>query len=528
MMRYRAKSYTIKYIAGNIFAIHIPSIPVTLPSDTTEATSVVREAIRLVIDETAKVVYCSSMQKNRLHQVSFKVPGYVLSLLFVAPEGKLSGITNHEFTVEFDFGEIPLVKSDLSDLKSAINAHTSNERETIMGTGTGEIADNVIDTQGLLIPGFTAVADGQTYYLAGFYIDDKVGAMPFQANEIMYTGAPNVGTCLRTDAYADIVTQTLQPDQIAALAIPIATTGDPYIDESGEVHNVVTEPMTLGKVYRLKSIVPITYNDPEEEITSFDLYVWEEAQATGRNIAETYNLIQETSQTIINELGNIDFEPLEQKVDTATEDIMGGKKVTHSMDNLPAAQCGTDNSDFRPVFIGDADYTLTEEYAFAIANGLSVGDVIRVLADNSGDGHEPMAVPKTINEAALAIVAYGSLPTIDGVTEWLRFEQHKHYIVTGIYETTYDGYTWSVYTFDEYEPGRSGREVYDKVEEVKTAVENIDLSSLAKQGSNNNISLTTMDKKLGNVVMMTNAEYAAFKSHMETEIANILTPITEE
>lgn len=167
----------------------------------------------------------------------------------------------------------------------------------------------------------------------------------------------------------------------------------------------------------------------------------------------------------------------EAQVEQQRETIMGGKKVTHSMDNLPAAQCGTDNSDFRPVVIGDADYTLNDEYAFAIANGLSVGDVIRVLADNSGDGHEPMAVPKTINEAALAIVAYGSEPTIDGVTEWLQFEQHKHYIVTGIHETTYDGDTWLVYTFEEYEPGRSGKEIYDKVDEVKTAVENINVES---------------------------------------------------
>ncbi len=32
----------------------------------------------------------------------------------------------------------------------------------------------------------------------------------------------------------------------------------------------------------------------------------------------------------------------------------------------------------------------------------------------------------------------------------------------------------------------------------------------------------------GNLVTASVAEYAAFKSHMETEIANILTPITEE
>ena len=187
--------------------------------------------------------------------------------------------------------------------------------------------------------------------------------------------------------------------------------------------------------------------------------------------------------------GGADIEAIEELIDESTttinahtsserEKIMGGKMVTYEEDYLPAAQCGTDNSDFRPVVIGDADYTLNDEYAFAIANGLSVGDVIRVLADNSGDGHEPMAVPKTINEAALAIVAYGSEPTIDGVTEWLNFEKDKCYIVTGVYEVADgEGDTWLVYTFEEYEPGRSGKEIYDKVDEVKEAVENINVES---------------------------------------------------
>jgi hypothetical protein len=31
----------------------------------------------------------------------------------------------------------------------------------------------------------------------------------------------------------------------------------------------------------------------------------------------------------------------------------------------------------------------------------------------------------------------------------------------------------------------------------------------------------------GNLVMATESEYSAFKSHMQTQIANILTPITE-
>ena len=63
---------------------------------------------------------------------------------------------------------------------------------------------------------------------------------------------------------------------------------------------------------------------------------------------------------------------------------------------------------------------------------------------------------------------------------------------------------------------------------ILAAIGLIDFSALAKQGSNSNISLTSMDEKLGDFVKAANIEYAAFKSHVATEIANILTPITEE
>ena len=55
---------------------------------------------------------------------------------------------------------------------------------------------------------------------------------------------------------------------------------------------------------------------------------------------------------------------------------------------------------------------------------------------------------------------------------------------------------------------------------ILTAIGNIDIdtSTLAKQGSNNNISLTTMDEKLGNVVMMTDAEYQPALDDLATKL----------
>lgn len=201
-MRYRFKTYNIKWIAGNVFAVQIPTIPVTLPSDTTEATAVVREAIRLIVDETAHVVYCSSMKKDNLNSVVFTETGYAITMVFTAPAGKISGIATHEFTIEFDFGEVPVVGSDLTAIKTeinshtdtakaaiivneateraAINAHTTTQREKIMG---GE--DITPDAEGKFLVGmafnpnyYSFYDDGQYFridYSSSDYVEGELG-----------------------------------------------------------------------------------------------------------------------------------------------------------------------------------------------------------------------------------------------------------------------------------------------------------------------------------------------------------------
>lgn len=390
-----------------------------------------------------------------------------------------------------------------------LSALVSEERENIMGGKIDGFAATATSTQGLLIPSATfAQEPTQVNYLAVLSVDDTVAPMPFENNTIMYTGELAVGTCLKIDAYADSILSGLSQEQIAALSVLTDADDTSYLDD-GILYNVTAEKIVLGQAYRLKKIVTMPYTDPEEPSVEWEvkLYVWEKADAVGRTIKEVYDKLDNLNfgplakeATVVAAKDNVNAHTTEER-----ETIMGGKMVTYEEDYLPAAQYGTDNTDFRPVLIGDMDYTISEDDAFGLANGVAVGTIFRVMEDNSGDEHDMMSVPKTVDETTLTVASYDDEPTIEGITEWLNFEKDKCYIVTGVYEVADgEGDTWLVYTFEEYEPGRSGKEIYDKVDEVKEVVENI------------------------NVKYATDAEYAAFKTHMQTEIANILTTITEE
>ena len=56
------------------------------------------------------------------------------------------------------------------------------------------------------------------------------------------------------------------------------------------------------------------------------------------------------------------------------------------------------------------------------------------------------------------------------------------------------------------------------VQTITQAIGQIDLSAVAKQGTNPNVTLTTMDEKLGNVVMMTDAEYQPALDDLATKL----------
>lgn len=110
-MRYRVKDYTVDVYQGN--ARVFLTVPSTLieayPSFTPEEGRKVTEAIRLIIDETAGVVFCSSMQKDNTIQMQAQnnQDGTTeIAIYFAIPTGKTI-TSNDQFTIEMDWGDEP-------------------------------------------------------------------------------------------------------------------------------------------------------------------------------------------------------------------------------------------------------------------------------------------------------------------------------------------------------------------------------------------------------------------------------------
>ncbi len=126
-MRYRVKDYTVSVYQGN--ARVFLTVPSTLieasPSFTPEEMRKVTEAIRLIIDETAGVVFCSSMQKDKIIQMQAQnnQDGTTeIAIYFAIPTGKSIASTD-QFTIEFDWGDTPFDgASGGGDLEPATDA----------------------------------------------------------------------------------------------------------------------------------------------------------------------------------------------------------------------------------------------------------------------------------------------------------------------------------------------------------------------------------------------------------------------
>lgn len=110
-MRYRIKDYTVDVYQGNVRVfLTVPSTLIEAsPSFTPEERRKVTEAIRLIIDETAGVVFCSSMQKDNiiLMQAQNNQDGTTeIAIYFAIPSGKTITSTD-QFTIEMDWGDEP-------------------------------------------------------------------------------------------------------------------------------------------------------------------------------------------------------------------------------------------------------------------------------------------------------------------------------------------------------------------------------------------------------------------------------------
>lgn len=117
-MRYRVKDYTVSPSGSSVWLYFTAPQGVELSSDPdNEIEPFIAQAIRLVVDESAGVVYCSSMQKRAyLERAKCNLTTRQIRLCFGVPSGKFVSETN-AFTIEMDWGDEP------SGLSGSDDAH---------------------------------------------------------------------------------------------------------------------------------------------------------------------------------------------------------------------------------------------------------------------------------------------------------------------------------------------------------------------------------------------------------------------
>lgn len=107
-MRYRVKDYRVQAGESIVWLYFTAPEGVTLTSDPdNEIEGYIQQAIRLVADESAGIVFCSSMQKRKYIQLAkANVNTREVRLAFDIPSGKTVGESD-QFTIEMDWGDEP-------------------------------------------------------------------------------------------------------------------------------------------------------------------------------------------------------------------------------------------------------------------------------------------------------------------------------------------------------------------------------------------------------------------------------------
>ena len=152
--------------------------------------------------------------------------------------------------------------------------------------------------------------------------------------------------------------------------------------------------------------------------------------------------------------------------DMATEErIMGGKLPLNSGESVPAFIGDGDLSDVNDM---NEDGELYAYSAMQLPETVAVGDVF--TAGSFQEQTEGMFfLAKSANDPSLYYD--GQDFSVSGITEKLEVQSGKSYIVTGVYELHYEDEGYGVeasgllLTYDEYEQGRTIREVYEKIQE---------------------------------------------------------------
>lgn len=125
-MRTRLSNYKITIDSvNNKVSVHIETPPVSVGENYVRE---ITESIRLIIDETSGIIFCSSKKKSDTLSISTSSEtGYAYKITFDIPNGKTVSINDY-FTIEFDWGtSIESVKSLLEYLTTGCSIVQTGE-----------------------------------------------------------------------------------------------------------------------------------------------------------------------------------------------------------------------------------------------------------------------------------------------------------------------------------------------------------------------------------------------------------------
>lgn len=135
-MRDRVKDYHI-YATDSQVIVRLVSVPENVVLEKIEnsneltpaSTRRVAESIRLIVDETIREVFCSSMQKSKIRKVYGSVSSMgvtaACAIEFAQPVGKTVNTTD-QFTIEMDWGDVTAKEETLNSAKEEIISAVEN------------------------------------------------------------------------------------------------------------------------------------------------------------------------------------------------------------------------------------------------------------------------------------------------------------------------------------------------------------------------------------------------------------------
>lgn len=183
------------------------------------------------------------------------------------------------------------------------------------------------------------------------------------------------------------------------------------------------------------------------------------------------------------------------------------------------------------VYIGITDDAELEELKQQLRNAIAETETARLQYEAAKEEFDEKAeqlddvATETTLTAGIQSVLQGLAPKAtaqqltDATTSILNAISHIDIDTTTLAkEQTLTNALQSVLT--ALNPKATTNDVTTAKDAILTAIGNIDIdtSTLAKQGSNTNISLTSMDKKLGNLVMVTDSEYQPALDDLATKL----------